>query len=719
MTSELSRSAVAARIAPAAPALPPESPLAMPRHAVGEVQRPLHGQPGPWMALRTVLARLFVAALTATVSVYGVREMYGVLSTSTITSLQWVFLVLFAINFCWIAYAFAQATLGFLAGLLPRLRPPPTYEGELPFRTAILMPVYNENPTRVAAALTVMRNGLASLEPGKFAFFILSDTNRADAWVQEEAVFHKLTRDGKVDCPVYYRHRKVNTERKAGNIADWVQRWGGDFEAMLVLDADSVISPESMVCMARRLAACPGLGLIQTLPDIVRARSLYGRLQQFANQCYGPVYARGLACWHGWSSSFWGHNAIIRTRAFAQSCGLPLLSGRPPLGGHVLSHDFIEAALLRRAGWGVRFDCDIPHSFEEAPPSLTDVIVRDRRWCQGNLQHSRFLLARGLTVSSRLQLLTGIMSYLSALFWLALVLLGLAIALQASLTRPEYFAEPALFPTWPVFDAERARWLFGISMAVLLAPKWYGGLLVMLHPRRLMAFGGPLLLPLSLLSEILLSALYAPILMLSQSRVVWLVLSGQDGGWQPQSRDDGALSLRTALRAHWLHTLIGAVLAGVAWLLNPELAFWLLPITAGLVLSVPLSWASGGAGFGGFLSYLGLLRAPGERRSVPVLERLKIALGQNSEAATAGSGLLRLSTDTELRDWHFAQLPATVATTTAGDFNARRVTALWKVRHEPDLATLEDWLSPEEELALLADRKGLGEALSMAHRHQF
>ena len=718
MTSELKRGV----IDPGAPApnqaLPPESPLSMPRRAVGEARLPLREQPGAWMLLRTTLARIFVLGLTAAVSFYGIREMHGVLSTSTITSLQWGFLVLFAINFCWIAFAFAQATLGFIGGLVPMLRRPPTHDGELPFRTAILMPVYNENPTRVAAALSVMREGLAALEPGKFAFFILSDSNRADAWIQEEAVFHELTQDGQTDCPVYYRHRKVNTERKAGNIADWVRRWGGDFEAMLILDADSVISPESMVCMARRLAACPGLGLIQTLPDIVRARSLYGRLQQFANQCYGPVYARGLAYWHGWSSSYWGHNAIIRTRAFAEACGLPLLSGRPPLGGHVLSHDFIEAALLRRAGWGVRFDCDISHSYEEAPPSLADVIVRDRRWCQGNLQHARFLFAGGLTMSSRLQLLTGIMSYLSALFWLALVLLGLAIALQASLTRPEYFAEPALFPTWPVFDAERARWLFGISMAVLLAPKWYGSLLVMLHPRRLLAFGGPLLLPLSLLAEILLTALYAPILMLSQSRVVWLVLSGQDGGWQPQSRDDGALSLHTALRAHWVHTLVGVMLAGVAWLLNPELAFWLLPITAGLMLSVPLSWASGGAGFGGFLSWFGLLRAPGERRSVPVLRQLEAALAERPREETAGSGLLRLSTDAELRNWHLAQLPATLTMMAPGEFNARRVTALWKVRHEPDLATLAQWLSPEEELALLADREGLREALLRGDRHQ-
>jgi len=448
-------------------ALPPEAPLNMPRHRVSETRRALHGSPGTWPALRTLLARLWVVALTLALSIYGIREMYVVLSPTSITALQWGFLGLFAINFSWIAFAFSQATLGFLTGLLPRFHNPPEHEGELPFRTAVLLPTYNEEPQRIAAAIRVMRDGLAEQAPGRFAFFILSDSKRADAWLHEEAVFRRLTEEAPDGCPVYYRHRKENTERKAGNIADWVQRWGGDYEAMLVLDADSIMAPESMLCLARRLAAAPELGLIQTLPDIVRARSLYGRLQQFANQCYGPVYGRGLAAWHGLSSNYWGHNAIIRTRAFAEACGLPVLSGKPPLGGHVLSHDFIEAALLRRAGWGVRFDCDIRHSYEEAPPSLVDVIVRDRRWCQGNLQHARFLAALGLTPSSRLHLLTGIMSYFSAVFWLAMVLLGLAIALQASPVRPEYFAEPALFPTWPVFDAERARWLFGISMAVL------------------------------------------------------------------------------------------------------------------------------------------------------------------------------------------------------------------------------------------------------------
>jgi len=674
--------------------------MSMPRQQVHSKRAPLRARPTWWHRLTIWTSRLFVAAVSITLTAYGIREMYGVLSTTSITLLQWLFLALFAINFSWISFAFSQALLGFLCGLLPTLGKMPEHEGELPFQTAVLVPVYNEEPARIAAAIKAMRSGLEQLAPGRFAFFILSDTNRAEAWIHEENTFRHLAGSHHPGCPVYYRRRSDNAERKAGNIADWVQRWGGDFEAMTVLDADSIVSPEALVTLSRRLAAAPGIGLIQTLPDIVRARSLYGRLQQFANQCYGPIYARGLAAWHGASSNFWGHNAIIRTRAFAESCGLPLLHGAPPFGGHILSHDFIEAALLRRAGWGVRFDCDIKHSYEEAPPSLIDVMVRDRRWCQGNLQHSRLLLARGLTPATRIHLLSGILSYLSAVMWLALVVLGLAIAVQASLVRPEYFAQPSLFPTWPVFDAERARWLFGVSMLVILAPKWFGGVLALLNFRRCLGFGGPLLLPLSLLLEILLSALYAPVLMLAQTHVVWSVLRGRDAGWQPQSRDDGALSWGTACRAHWGHTTFGAALATIAWVLNPALFLWLLPITAGLVLAIPLSWLSGGD-FRGRIWYLcGLLRAPQEKRPCDILQAVEEALHHTPQEQPEQSALLTLARDASLCRWHLAQLAEPPLLQSKATFVAAAVTGHWKARHCDNLAALEDWLTPPERLAL-------------------
>ncbi len=367
------------------PALPEESPVFMPRRRVSEKRGNIQSSPQTFFqSVSTFLSRFFVLGVTGVLSVYGIREMVGVLTTNTVTALQWVFLILFSINFIWIAFAFSQALLGFLVLLKPRLIK--QREMDPPFKTAILLPVYNEDPVRVRAAIEAMRSDLLTKAPGRYAFFILSDTNRTDAWIAEEQTFMDLVDTSGQGCPVYYRRRHQNKERKAGNIGDWVQRWGGDYGAMIVLDADSVMSADSVVTLSRRLAASPGVGLIQTLPTIVFADTLYGRVQQFANHCFGPVYAAGLSCWHG-CPPILGHNAIIRTQAFAQSCHLPILTGKPPFGGHVLSHDFIEAALLRRAGWGVRFDTDIQTSFEQAPPSLIDVLVRDRRWCQASAAH--------------------------------------------------------------------------------------------------------------------------------------------------------------------------------------------------------------------------------------------------------------------------------------------------------------------------------------------
>lgn len=682
-------------------AVPPESPFHMPRQAIHVRRHALRAKLQWWSCFTTLIARVFVIAVTIALSAYGIREMYGVLSTATITPPQWLFLVLFALNFCWISFAFAQALLGFFSGLIPRFWPPREHQGELPFKTAVLVPIYNEDPVRIVAAINSMRSGLERLAPDQFAFFILSDSNSAKEWIHEEAVFHDLLNSSRSKCPVYYRRRSENSERKAGNIADWIQRWGGAYGAMTILDADSIISPESLLTMSRRLAAAPGVGLIQTLPKLVRARSLYGRLQQFANHCYGPIYARGLAAWHGLSSNFWGHNAVIRTEAFAEACGLPLLPGKPPFGGHILSHDFIEAALLRRAGWGVRFDCDIIHSFEEAPPSLIDVLVRDRRWCQGNLQHIRLLFARGLTPATRIHLFSGILSYISAVLWLALIVTGLAIAVQASLTRPEYFAQPSLFPTWPVFDAKRALSLFFVAMAIIVAPKVFGVIQVLLRPRLCMGFGGPILLFCSALLEVVLSALYAPILMLSQSHVVWSILRGRDTGWNPQSRNGGALGWGTVFRAHWVHTVFGAILAGIAWLQSPILFLWLLPITGGLLLSIPLSWLSGGEQRGRLFHLCGMLRAPEEKRPCEILTLVQQKLDQLPESLSRQSPLLHLANNRTLCLWHLAQLPEFSEMDGRENYQAVAVTAQWKARYSENLEELEEWLLPDELMILL------------------
>ncbi len=598
--------------------------------------------------------------------------------------------------------------LGFLLHLKPRLIK--QSEQEPDFTTAILLPIYNEDPIRIKAALKVMREDLLAKAPGKYAFFILSDTNKADAWIAEEQAFLDLINKDDSGCPVYYRRRQQNTERKAGNIGDWVQRWGDAYEAMIVLDADSVMSAECMLTLSRRLAASPGIGLIQTLPTIVRANTLYGRLQQFANHCFGPIYAEGLSAWHGLSSNFWGHNAIIRTRAFAEASHLPILPGKPPFGGHVLSHDFIEAALLRRAGWGVRFDTDIQSTYEESPPSLIDVMIRDRRWCQGNLQHTPFMFAQGFVLPTRLHIFSGLMSYLSAVFWLSLIVVGLAIAVQARYVRPEYFANPSLFPTWPVFDSERALTLFIVSMAIVIAPKVFGWFAALINIPRCMKFGGPILLTLSVVVEMLMSALYAPILMVHQFGVVVGIFRGKDSGWMPQSRDDGALSWAAVARAHAGHTLFGIILAIIALLLSIELFYWLLPITGGLMLSIPLSWLSGGTRRSKLLKWLGILRAPEEKNPAPILVALDHQLSVLSPQPKQHA-FLRLLNNPQLCNWHIAQLPDNANQKPV--FHPPRILAEWKVHHADNMQQLESWLEPQEELAFLSQRDCLQQLKSL------
>lgn len=693
-------------------ALPPESPLSMPRHGVYEQGLSMrHNQRTFFYILRTLISRLFVLAVMLGLSYYGITEIYGVLSTTNnVTYLQWLFLILFSINFLWVSFAFAQALLGFLLHLKPRLIRQKELEAD--FTTAILLPIYNEDPIRIKAALKVMREDILNKAPGKFAFFILSDTNKADAWIAEEQAFLELINKDEAACPVYYRRRQNNSERKAGNIGDWVQRWGGSYEAMIVLDADSVMSAECMLKLSQRMAASPGVGLIQTLPTIIRANTLYGRLQQFANHCFGPIYAEGLSAWHGLSSNFWGHNAIIRTQAFAESSHLPILPGKPPFGGHVLSHDFIEAALLRRAGWGVRFDTDIQATFEESPPSLIDVMIRDRRWCQGNLQHTPFMFAQGFVLPTRLHIFSGLMSYLSAVFWLSLIVVGLAIAVQATYVRPEYFANPSLFPTWPVFDSERALNLFIVSMAIVIAPKIFGWFAALINIPRCMQFGGPILLTFSTLLEMIMSALYAPILMVHQFVVVVGIFRGKDSGWMPQSRDDGALSWASVARAHVGHTLFGIILAVISLILSRELFYWLLPITGGLMLSIPLSWISGGARRSKLIKWLGLLRAPEEKHPAPIINALEAQLSQLSDLPKQHA-FIRLLNDPQLCQWHIAQLPDNAGQRPV--FHPPRILAEWKVRHAENMHQLELWLEPAESMAFLNQRDCLQQLKSLEH----
>ena len=687
------------------PATPPESRLVMPvqsfrRWKASDRRTPI--APRDWKT--PWLKRLFVFGGGLALTAYGAWEMYHVVSVSRTTSLQYALLVLFTVNFSWIALAFTSAVLGFF-GLLFNKGPSGRVES-LTHRTVVVMPIYNESTARTFAALCAIRESVEATGLGShFDYFIVSDTTNPDVWVAEERAFLALRQRLGPDARVYYRHRPKNHHRKAGNIADFVTRWGGHYEQMLVLDADSLMTGTCIVRLAAAMEADPDAGIIQSLPLIINRNTFFARLQQFAARVYGPVIATGLAIWSGRDGNYWGHNAIIRTKAFADHCGLPDLKGKPPFGGHVLSHDFVEAALIRRAGWSVYMLPDLTGSYEESPPSLIDVSVRDRRWCQGNLQHSRIIGAKGFVLPTRQHFATGIMGYLASPFWLMQLVVGILIVLQVSYARPEYFTQEfTLFPIWPRFDPERALNLFALTMAILLAPKLFGLLLTLFNGKLRRAGGGAIRLVISALIEVLFSAFFAPIMMLIQSGSVFQILLGRDTGWNPQRRDDGSIPLKDIIRRHRTHTVLGVVTGISAFLIATSLFAWMSPTIVGLVLAIPLSWASGQLAIGLWLKRHKLLVTP-EEGDPPAVALRANALQAEFDAAgfDEADGLRALHADPSLREAHEAMLPE-AAPRRRGEIEPDRAVAQAKL---VDAETIDDaaiWLKPKERMVVLHDR---------------
>jgi membrane glycosyltransferase len=638
----------AVRIAPAESSggMPTEARLGMPSQDLDYAPPRLPMDPAPGAVW---FARIILITVSLGITIYGVYQMLQVVRFASMTFLQGLMIFFFGVSLAWIAFSAGSVIAGASKRRDPRPDPAIGLGETL---TALVMPIYNEDPTRTTAALQAMAEALQNIGANRaFEIVVLSDSTDADAWVRETAAVERLRRALADIILVWYRRRWRNVARKSGNVEDFVARWGGRYDHMIVLDADSLIDAPTLARLAQMMHAEPGLGILQTAPQLIGARTLFGRLQQFAACVYGPIISRGLAAWSGDSANYWGHNAIIRVQAFAQSCGLPQLEGRKPFGGHVLSHDFVEAALMRRAGWKVRMTTDSGGSWEESPPSLIDVAVRDRRWAQGNLQHMKIIGAGGLSFASRMHLGIGIMSYLSSPLWLVMLCIGFALAIQSHLIRPEYFNHDfQMFPTWPRFNVELMMALFWFSMVILLVPKFLGLLRALLSRRLRRGGGGVIGLSASFLLEVALSALYAPVLMLSQSRHVFEIFMGRDSGWNPQRRDDGGTSWGEALRYHMRDTLIAAMTAAILWFLSPPLLAWVSPALLGLLIAIPLSRASGSRAIGGALSKLGLLRTP-EEVDVPPLVRRRTELVAQARALPE-DGLRYLARNREARLAH-------------------------------------------------------------------
>ncbi|GAB3673515.1 glucans biosynthesis glucosyltransferase MdoH [Salinisphaera aquimarina] len=528
--------------------------------------------------------------------------------------------------FAWILVGFWTALSGFFVlwrGDRYLVRGEQNPDADDGARTAIVMPIYEEDVSRTFAGLRAIFESLqATGRLDEFDFFVLSDSVKPDTIVAEQQAWADACRDLDAFDRLHYRRRRARVKRKSGNLADFCRRWGGHYRYMIVLDADSIMVGKTLTAMVDRMQANPSAGLIQTPPTAVNRDSLLARVQQFATRVYGRMFAAGLHFWHLDNAHYWGHNAIIRIAPFMAHCALPRLPGRGALSGEILSHDFVEAALMRRAGWGVYIAYDLAGSYEEVPPTLLDELGRDRRWCQGNIQHIRLLFSDNLAPAHRALFANGVMAYTSALIWFLFLLLSSTEAILEALRTPDYFpVAGSLFPQWPVWQPIWAVSLFIATLVVLFLPKILGVVMIVARGRQ-RDFGGVGSLIGSTLIEIVLTSLLAPIRMLAHTRFVFMTVVGLQVKWDSQQRADAQVAWLRALRFHLPGMLMALVWGGLLVWYTPGFAPWLAPILVPLILAPAVTVITSRADLGIWLRNQDLQLIPEERNPPPVLARV-------------------------------------------------------------------------------------------------
>ena len=570
--------------------MPPRSPLSMPTQDFSstfvdtQVTAP-HTPVRIWLRRGVTLG-------TAVVATVGVVSWLAVmLAGDGLTGLEALWLSLIFATFLWIAFTFVSACLGMIVAFQGEKAQPQTPHTAL--NVAVLSPIYNESPSHVFGNVAAMLEQLHKVQsPHSYSFFLLSDTQDPDiALLEEEAMLH-LRAQMRFDFPIYYRRRRANTDRKTGNLAHWIQNWGGSYDAMLVFDADSLMSADGIHQLTDTLAIDPTLGLVQTCPRLFGSDTLFGTMQQFSSAAFGLFPALGEAFWSDREANYHGHNAIMRTAAFAACAGLPYLKDRKGNDTLIFSHDFVEASLLRRAGWGVRMVPTLDPTYEETPTTLIDYILRDRRWCQGNMQHLRIMWSRGFHAVSRFHLGQNALTYLMSPLWFSLVIIGAILGTSngGGILAFVAGAPASEFISFAVLQSS-GLWLLAIVYALLIAPKLAGAARILARDRFVKPFKGRMIFTIGTVLELIGSMAIAPILMVQQTKAIIGIIIGKHEVWGPQKRYGARYGIVTVLRFHWIETLLGAVLS--MGMIGGVVSLWLLPIAVSLVGAVGLSLLSG------------------------------------------------------------------------------------------------------------------------------
>ncbi len=658
---------------------------------------------------------LFFSAIFVLTSV-AVWFMADLLWRDGLSGIEIALLVLFVILFAHVAAGFCTALVGFYVinrgGDSSRITATVATGEDTPLgTTAIVMPVFNEDVSRVFEGLRVVYRSLQETHKLEhFDFFVLSDSNQPTQWIQEEVAWLELCKQVGGFGKIFYRKRRHSINKKAGNVADFLRRWGRRYRYMIVLDADSIMTGRALVQLVQLMERNPQVGIIQTAPRIVNGETLFARMQSFASRVYSPLFLAGLNYWQQHEGNYWGHNAVIRVQPFIEHCSLPDLPGSEPFGGRILSHDFVEAALMRKAGWGVWLAGEIDGTYEEGPPTLIDSAKRDRRWCQGNMQHAWLLAARGFRPANRFHLLMGVMGYVSSPLWLLFMLLSTVhVFSQSGVPAALFVLRPE--DTTSLFGyrihVPEALSLFALTLLLLFLPKVVSVASLLGRREEVQRFGGRRRLVASALIETFVSALLAPINMMFNSKFVLFILFGQGVSWVTQRRgaEGDGTDWREAIITHGGQTVFGVVWGVCSYVLSPPFFFWLSPVVLPLICSIPISIFLSQARAGRITRLLGLLLTPEETTPPYELKRLQQNLAEcyrhlsPIKPLRADYGLMQAVLDPYVNALHVALLRQRKPTEESREWFAQLRVRL--LRDGPERFT------PKEKMALLLDAESV------------
>ena len=566
------------------------------------------------LAIRRMLfAILFAVTMAASLALAALA-----LSPAGLDLIDCALLLLFAVTLPWMVAGFWNAVIGFLimrftadpiAAVIPMAA---QIRGDEPVMasTAILLCIRNELPERMIRNIEPMLAGLYNAGcAARFHLYVLSDTSDAQIAAGEEASFAALTSRWKGRVAITYRRRSVNTAYKAGNIREFCERWGREHDLAVTLDADSLMTADAILRLVRIMQANPRLGILQGLVVGLPSTSAFARLFQFGMRLGMRSYTIGSAWWQGDCGPYWGHNAVLRLKPFIAHCELPPLSGDGEDERHILSHDQIEAVLMRAAGYEVRVLPQEDLGWEENPPTLIEFIRRDLRWCQGNMQYWRFLRLPGLAPVSRYQLVLAILMFIGSPAWIGLLVLGTLAAACAD--TPAGFIRP---------DAGMA--LFVCVMVMWFSPKIASAIHVLLEPDLRRGSGGAGLFIFNYAIETLYSILLCPILWVGHTIFLVGLLFGREIGWIGQTRDDHAVPFMLALKNLWVHTLLGIAALAVLAVMQPAAIPYALFLAGGPALAIPFALVTAWPAFGSFAVRTGIGRLPEEVERPAVLHDL-------------------------------------------------------------------------------------------------